>query len=322
MIAVFIVAEGNGGSKVFQIVKGLHQAAAGSAILSVLAWPAAGTAGETSATNFPPGVNTALSALYPPAGATEYYNYMLYYSAGAYPTTSGNPGLPPFHTTVLVEAFRVNHTWINLGPDVTIGSGFTSNFVRQTLTIGSRHVSSGLQYADPDLIPYNIGFHVAPDLWVAHIFNIFTDWGQYSRNNILSEGTGYLTYAPEVAVTYMTPKWEVSLDGHYDFNSRNSSTGYQSGSFGDVDYLVGYRPSASLAGLQIGVCGYGLEQLEDDTKNGHVVGRGNRGQVFGIGPSLRYDIGHGGLILKLQHEAFVENRTKGDRLWFQFALPL
>jgi len=306
----------------FQIVTRMHRAAAGAAILCGLAWPVACRAGETSATNFPPGVNTALSALYPPAGATEFYNYMLYYSAGAYPTTSGNPGLPPFRTIVMVEAFRVNHTWIDLGPDTTLGSGFTSNFVRQTLTVGGRHVSSGLQYADPDLIPYNLGFHVAPDVWVAHIFNIFTDWGQYSKNNGLSEGTGYLTYAPEVAVTAMTPKWEVSLDGHYDFNSRNTRTGYQSGSFGDVDFVAGYRPSARLAGLQAGVCGYFLKQLEDDRKNGYIVGNGNRGQVLGIGPSLRYDIGHGGLILKWQHEAFVENRTKGDRLWFQFALPL
>ena len=306
----------------FQILKGLRHAAAGVASLCVLSTPISALAEETSATNFPPGVNTALSALYPPAGATEYYNYMLYYSAGSYPTTSGNPGLPPFHTSVLVEAFRINHTWVNLGPDITIGSGFTSNFVRQTLNIGNQHFSSGLQYADPDLIPYNIGFHVAPNLWVAHIFNIFTDWGQYSKNNVLSEGTGYLTYAPEVAVTYMTPKWEISLDGHYDFNSKNTQTNYQSGSFGNVDYVVGYRPLAKVPGLQLGISGYFLKQIEDDMQNGHIVGNGNRSQVFGYGPSIRYDIGHGGLILKWQHEAFVENRTKGDRLWFQFAIPL
>ena len=305
-----------------QMVNGLRHAAAGAAVLYVLVTPVTGMAEESSATNFPPGVNPALSALYPPAGGTEYYNYMLYYSAGSYPTTPGNPGLPPFHTSVLVEAFRVNHTWMNLGPDITIGSGFTSNFVRQTLNIGNQHFSSGLQYADPDLIPYNIDFHVSPNLWVAHIFNIFTDWGQYSKNDVLSEGTGYLTYAPEVAVTYMTPKWEISLDGHYDFNTKNTQTNYQSGSFGNIDYVVGYRPFNKLPALQLGISGYFLKQLEDDTQNGQIVGTGNRSQAFAYGPSIRYDIGHGGLILKWQHETLVENRTKGDRLWFQFAVPL
>ena len=306
----------------FQMSKGLRHAAAGAAVLCAASASVDAIAEETSATNFPPGVNTALSALYPPAGGTEYYNYGLYYNAGSYPSTANNPRLPPFHTTVLVEAFRVNHTWINLGPDITIGSGFTSNFVRQTLNIGGQHFASGLQYADPDLIPYNIGFHVAPNLWVAHIFNIFTDWGQYSKNDVLNEGTGYLTYAPEVAITYLTPKWEISLDGHYDFNTKNTQTNYQSGSFGDVDYVLGYRPVDRLPGLQVGISGYILRQLEDDTRDGQVVGRGNKSQVFGYGPSVRYDIGHGGLIFKWQHESFVENRTKGDRFWFQFAVPL
>ncbi len=301
---------------------GLRHVAAGMAVLCAITTNGPTQAEESSATNFPPGVNTALSALYPPPGGTEYYNYMLYYDAGSYPTTANNPGLPSFHTDVEVEAFRINHTWVNLTPDITLGSGIALNFVHQTLNIGGAHFSSGLQFADPDIIPYNLDFHVLPNLWVAHIFNIFPSWGQYSRNDVLNEGLGYSTYSPEVALTYMTQKWEISLDSHYDFNTKNTQTNYQSGSFGDVDYVFGYRPLPTLPGLQVGVSGYFLKQMQDDTQDGRTVGNGNRSQVFGYGPSIRYDIGHGGLILKWQHEDFVENRTKGDRIWFQFAIPL
>jgi hypothetical protein len=280
------------------------------------------SAEESSATNFPTGVDTVLSALYPPPGATEYYDYDLYYSAGAYPTTANNPGLPGFHTAVLVQAFRINHTWIALTPDITLGSGFAINFVHQSLDLLGHHYTSGLQFADPDIIPYNIGFHVLPDLWIAQIFNIFPGWGQYSRNDLLNEGLGYTTYAPELAVTYMNAAWEISLDAHYDFNTLNRQTNYQSGQLADVDYLAGYRPLPQLKALQIGLNGYLLEQTTDDTQNGLIVGNGNRSQVFAYGPQIRYDIGHGGLVLKWQHEADVQNRTKGDRLWFQFAIPL
>ncbi len=300
----------------------LRHGAAAAATLCAFATLGTARGAESSATNFPPGVNTAVSALYPPAGDTEYFNYVLYYNAGSYPTTSNNPGLPPFHTNVEVEALRVNHTWANLAPDITLGSGFALNFINQSLTIGRSQFVSGVQFADPDIIPYNLGFHVLPNLWMSHILNIFPSWGQYSKNDVLNEGLGYSTYAPEVAVTYVTKQWEVSLDGHYDFNTKNTATNYQSGSFGDVDYIVGYRPLPTLRGLQLGISGYYLKQVQDDTQNGVVVGNGNRGQVFGYGPLVRYDIGHGGLILKWQHETAVENRTRGDRVWFQFAIPL
>ena len=305
-----------------QTTTGLRHAATAAAALCVLAGPFGSKAEETSGTNFPVGVNTALSAIYPPAGATEYFNYNLYYSAGAYPTTGNNPGLPPFHTSVFVEAVRINHTWINLGPDITFGSGFALNFVDQTINIARTRYNGGLQFADPDIIPYNIGFHVLPNLWVSQMFDVFPDWGQYSRNDVVNTGLGYATYSPELAVTYLTRKLEVSLDAHYDFNSRNTHTDYQSGQLFDVDYVVGYRPVERYQALQLGLNGYLLEQTTDDTQAGRTVGTGNRSQVLGYGPLVRYDIGHGGLLLKWQHEAFVENRTKGDRIWFQFAIPL
>jgi len=280
-------------------------------------------AGETSATNFPVGVNTAVPAIYPPAGATEFYNYNLYYHAGKYEADAGNPAPPLLRTDVFVEAFRVNHTWVNLGQNVTLGSGFAINFVHQALNIGVAKGRVDFGFADPDIIPYNIGWQATPKLWFAHIFNIFPSWGSYSRSKLVNPGLGYTTYAPELAMTYLpTPSWEFGLDARYGINEKNRSTRYKSGNDFTVDYIAGYRPFASLPALQLGVNGYFYKQVADDKLNGARVGNGNQGQAFGIGPSIRYDIGNGGLILKYQHEVAVQNRTQGERVWFQFALPL
>lgn len=280
-------------------------------------------AAESSATNFPLGVNTALSAIYPPAGGTEVYDFNALYTSGSNPTTKNNPGLPPFHTLIFAEAVRVNHTWINLTNDISFGSGIAINYVHQTLNIPGLRANSGFQASDPDIIPYNIGFHVLPNLWIAHIFNIFPSWGQYSKNDVLNGGVGFSTYSPELAVTYLpTPKWEVSLDARYGFNTKNTQTSYRSGNDFNMDYNAGYRPIPSLQGLQVGLSGYLYRQIDADSRNGVIVGDGNRGQVFSIGPLIRYDIGHGGLLVKWQHELAVENRTKGEQFWFQFAVPL
>ena len=281
-------------------------------------------ASETGATNFPIGVNTAAAALFPPAGGTEYYNYNVVYKAGSYQATLGNPNPLDFHTLVFVEAFRINHTWANLTPDITLGSGLALNFIHQSITVAGRHGDNGFQFGDPAFIPYFFDFHVLPNLWVSHILNIFPSWGQYSRSRLANAGLGFTTFAPEVALTYLpTPRWEVSLDAWAGFNMKNTSTNYQTGNEFNMDYLLGYRPLMKrVPGLQFGLVGYVYTQWTDDALNGVRVGDGNRGHVLAVGPQIRYDIGQGGLIAKWEHEFGVQNRSTGDRFWVQFAVPL
>lgn len=298
-----------------------------STVLAIAAMLHSGSeafAAETGATNFPIGVNTAFSAVFPPAGATQLYNFNTFYDAGRYQANLGNPKPPNFHTFVFVQATRINHTWINLTPDITLGSGFAFNFIHQTIRVGNTSGNGGFQFANPALIPYNINFHVLPNLWVSHALNIFPNWGQYSRNDLVNSGPNFTSFVPEVSLTYLpTPAWEVSLDAWSGFNTRNELTRYQTGNEFNIDYLVGYRPLMErLPGLQLGLNGYVYTQWTDDAQNGARVGDGNRGRVFAVGPQVRYDIGHGGLLAKWQHEIGAQNRPAGDRIWFQFTFPL
>ncbi len=295
-----------------------------AAMVGALGSHSAAQAAETSATHFPLGVNTAASAEYPPPGGTELFNYDAVYSAGKYQANLGDPNPPDFHTLVFAEAIRVNHTWTSLAPGITLGSGFALNGVHQSLKIADLSGDNGFQFADPDIIPYLFDFKVLPNLYVMHGFNIFPGWGQYNKRNLVNAGLGFTTFAPEVAVTYLpTPRWEISLDAWAGFNTRNNATGYQTGNEFNTDYLVGFRPLMQRApALQLGIQGYIYTQWTDNSQNGVRVGDGNRGHVFAIGPQIRYDIGHGGILAKWQHELGAQNRSTGDRFWVEFAVPL
>ena len=69
------------------------------------------------------------------------------------------------------------------------------------------------------------------------------------------------------------------------------------------------------------VVGYLFDQFNDDKVNGSRFLDGHRGQVFAVGPQVRYQIGRGGVTLKWQHETSAKNRPIGDRFQAQFAIP-
>jgi len=180
----------------------------------------------------------------------------------------------------------------------------------------------GIGFANPALIPVNLGWHPTSDLWVAQILNVLPNVETYNKKKVLNGSVGYPSYIPELAVTYFPiPKLEVSLDARVDVNTKNHDTAYYSSNDFVPDYVAGYNPFPSLPDLQEAVNGYIFKQFSDDSLAGQRVGVGNRAQTFAVGPLIRYDIGQDGLLLKWQHELAVHNLPQGNRFWFQFAIP-
>jgi hypothetical protein len=133
----------------------------------------------------------------------------------------------------------------------------------------------------------------------------------------------YTTFMPNGAVTWLvSPKLQMSLDANWQVPTENEATHYQSGTSVDFDYSVDYSPIKRLPKLFFGIGGYAFQQLTGDTQYGAAYDDGYEGRAIAIGPQVRYDIKGGGFALKFQHEFAVQNRTKGDKVWFQFALPV
>jgi hypothetical protein len=107
------------------------------------------------------------------------------------------------------------------------------------------------------------------------------------------------------------------------FNIKNAATDYQSGASVNFDLVAAYRPFEALPKLQMDVVGYVFKQFQNDTVNGQIYDSGFKGQAYGVGPQIKYDIGHGGAdVLKWEHDLSVRNMPQGGRMWIEFQVPL
>ena len=201
--------------------------------------------------------------------------------------------------------------------------------VNQSLSIaplGGRASKSGI--GDMFFTPVAIGWHHSPELHTIAALDVFLPTGAYDKNDPrTSIGSNYVSYEAVYAVTWL-PKgnWEVTGKFMYNMKQKNGDTKYQSGDEFHMDYLVGKK----YGDWGFGLAGYYLKQLDSDKQNGVVVpavqglrSAGNKGQVFAIGPSVKYSTKTGTTFMaQWQREMAVENRFQGDKLWLNVVMPL
>lgn len=138
--------------------------------------------------------------------------------------------------------------------------------------------------------------------------------GQYDPRAALNTGHNYYTARPVFAVSWLpNDKVEVSAKMTYSFNAPNRDTHYHSGNVFHIDYSASYAVAPK---AHLGVSGYFVKQTTDDMLNGQpVAGDGFRGQVFAIGPGIRYQFSKVSLEARVVKELFVRNRPAGEAVW-------
>jgi hypothetical protein len=290
-------------------------------LIATLAKPAYATEGGTQ--HYPIGVNTIADGNLPTPGMLQMLTYSEVALNPVLTDGSGNKAVAKFNLAVEAEAFRFLYTWDpQIGP-FHYTTGLVAPIVNLDLNVmGAR--GHDLDMGDLDIQNY-LGY-ASPDHSLFYFFGLDTyiPTGHYDKSTLINTGSNYYTFAPNIDVTYnLSPKWELTAALFAEFNTTNTADNYHSGDDMDLDYGVTYRPFDSLPNFGLGPQGYFYKQISDDTVNGATVSpNGNRGQEFAIGPQLRYDIPFGGFVLKYQQEYAVENRPKGEKIWFQFAMPL
>ncbi|MCK0505385.1 SphA family protein [Aromatoleum anaerobium] len=185
---------------------------------------------------------------------------------------------------------------------------------------GSKHGRTGI--GDATITPLLLSWH-SPKWHYAVGLDINLPTGAFDENDPPGKniGANYYSVEPVFGVTYLNKDgWEVSGKFMYNWKTKNDDTHYQSGDEFHMDFLVGKH----FGPWSVGVSGYYLKQLTDDKLHGDKVGPdGNRGQVFAVGPSIKYETaGKSHLIFQWQHESNVENRFQGDKLWFKLITAL
>jgi hypothetical protein len=273
--------------------------------------------------NFPAGAQTVASAFLPPPGATEFYAYLLYYSANSFRDGAGRPISPGLKVDVFAQAPRVVHTWnLSLG-GVNISSGLVaeSDYIKaKTGTQRDEDVGMYLYGIEPfDLTASYGNWHFLSGT------HFYIPGAAYNRNALANATSHYAALAQQFDVTWLpTPRIDISINPDLEFNMRNKATGYLSGDQFGFTWGASYRPFASDLRWQFGLNGFYAYQFTDDRIHGEAVaGGGSRLRKNAIGPQgIFWFSPAAALIVKEQHEMGVINGPKGDLYWVEFAFPL
>ena len=121
-------------------------------------------------------------------------------------------------------------------------------------------------------------------------------------SNGVTVGSNTVIVAPSLALTYTTPPLladgtEFSSKIYLNSYGRNSDTDYVSGKNINIDFAV----SEHIGRWQVGVAGYYLRQITDDTRGDVAVAPdGRRAEVLSLGGVLNYDIPDLGAAIKFK----------------------
>lgn len=288
-----------------------------------LAQPALAT--ENGNQHFPIGVNTASGSVMPEQGKAELYNYMMDYTADRFNDGQGNKLMPQFDLKVKAEAVRVIYTWPMERNGFTISTSVAINAADINLSADGAHGHSA-QLADTQVAPVLVQWTNHKTLHITAGPYFWLPTGSYDKNRVVNAGLNYVTTDFEFGATWNPTQYlEIGIDTMTSFAlGRNSATDYRSGNTFSSDFILGVKPLKRVPQLQIGLQGDIFRQFTDDTVHGVSVGTdGFRGKQNALGPQIRWNFGPGkGIVLKYQREFGVENRSQGDKFWFEFALPL
>ncbi len=265
---------------------------------------------------YPNGAEGFLAAALPPPGF-YYINYLAHYTSDRLNDKNGDRVPIDFHARVSANASRILYMSDKefLGGQLGAYGILTLMNASADTTMGAK-TKSGL--GDITVGPV-LAWHFNKNLHAATALDITAPVGEYNKNDIINLGRNYWTFEPIAAVTYLSDNGiELTTKFMYDFNTKNNATDYTSGQEFHIDYATGYQ----IGPWKLGAEGYFYKQVTNDHGAGAAANDGNKGQVFAVGPAVKYDFKTGGFIeLKYAKEMLVENRAEGDKFLCKLVIP-
>lgn len=267
--------------------------------------------------SYPNGAEDFMSGAVPPPGF-YYINYTVSYFSDTFKDSQGKSSVPGFELTAIGNVSRL----IYVTDRKILGGNWAMHILIPLMSVdvktpAGKDSKFGLSdiFIDPCIIAWHSkNFHSAAGI------EVIIPVGAYDKNDIANIGRNYWTIEPVFAFTYLSNRgWELSGKFMYDINFENDATDYKSGQEFHCDYTIGKRINDRWTA---GIGGYWYTQLTDDKQNGIKVGDGNKGNVFAIGPQIKYDAKKMSFIMKYQKEMAVENKPEGSKFWLKFVIPL
>ncbi|OAP49892.1 SphA family protein [Sinorhizobium saheli] len=274
---------------------------------------------EQGAIAYPIGVNTVVSGIVPEPGETWFQSFSTYYTSNNFADGDGDSLIPGFKASVSANASKLFHTWdgVTLGP-FSISSAFAVPFFNINTTNAITGEEHDFSLGDVTVSPAYFGWSNPEHTFFAYAGMDFVIPTKTKVSN------NFYSISPIVSMTWFpTQELELDLTGVAEFHTQNDETGYRSGTLLMADWAVLYHLAPSVPKLALGLNGYIIKQVSDDTIKGAIVGDGFRQQGFAIGPQVTYAFeGGGGIAVKWQHEFGNKYATRGDKVWMQVTIPI
>ena len=169
--------------------------------------------------------------------------------------------------------------------------------------------------------------------WTAWSTNLHVDFfggiyapsGEFQPNRLANQGLGYWTFEPGLLVSYLGEKngFEATTYIGYDFNTKNTTTDYQSGQQFHIDVTVAQHLPLGKGFIGIGANGFYLQQTTGDSGSGARLGSFEE-MTAGVGPVLSYaaQFGKVGFAAEVKWlpQISTQNTLKGDYVWFKIGV--
>jgi hypothetical protein len=287
---------------------------------AVIVFVVGASATENGASVYPVGIETVLPGLTPAPNGTMLYGYVASYRANELDNAQGQSAVPDFKVDVFATAVKVVHNWNIPVLGGMLNSNIAVPFLHETLNLPiGQFTKYGVGNSSIGVV--ELGYKKGNWHWL-YEGDILLPGGSYTTGAPLNVGQHNYAVAPVAAFSYLPShgRWEISSKTQYIINAEDMATRYHSGDEFMSEYVAMRELSERMA---LGVNGYFYQQTTDDYQHGAVFADGFRGRDFAVGPEFRFRLGpHSGFALKYQRDTLVENRPRGNALWFQFALPL
>ncbi|MCM8816940.1 MAG: transporter [Candidatus Omnitrophica bacterium] len=266
---------------------------------------------------YPNGAEDFMAGAVPPPGF-YYINYTVGYFSDTFRDSHGKSIVPGFELAVIGNVSRL----VYVTDKKVFGGNWAMHVLIPLMNVDVKTPAgddSKFGLGDIFIDPCIISWH-SKNAHCAAGVEVIVPTGAYNKNDIANVGRNYWTIEPVFAITFVSGNgWELSGKFMYDINFENDATDYKSGQEFHCDYTIGKKINERWTA---GIGGYWYTQLTDDKQNGIKVGDGNKGNVFAIGPQIKYDWKKGSFILKYQKEMSVENKPEGSKAWLKFIVPL
>jgi len=301
-----------------KIFCGLGLAAAMGAWLSTAA-----QAAENGVLNYPAGAPAIFIGEFPPMPGLFMASQTSYTYADALYDSKGNKLAVPFKLAAEAETLRFLASY----PAELFGAHLLSQLVVPMVHLDLKvpnfgpgpasFSDSGTGFGNITISPLIMSWNLSRTQHVALGLDIATEAATYSATKIASAGNGYTSFMPTLAYRYDDPTgFDFGIAPRLLFNTKNTTTNYQTGTALIVDLEAGYN----IGKWKLGVAGGYTQQLEDDSVNG--VNIGNRLKQFALGPSITYTSMPYIFNLNWQPSLYAENGAAVSSIWANVALPL